>query len=136
MKYQDILVKNREFNFSGNEYRIVILSNVMVHQSKDICEYLLRTESLNAKVVLGEYDNIVQDSKKFQDSNAVVLFWEACNFIDGLQFKINLFSDSELEELIERIKLEIDIVLSALKNTPTVIINRFSSLIFDYIITL
>jgi FkbH-like protein len=133
MKYSEIIKLNNllEGQINRDEYKITILSNIMIHQSKDICEYLLRTESLNAKVVLGEYDNIVQDSKKFQDTNAIVLFWEACNFIDGLQFKINLFSDHELEELIARIKLEIDIVLSALKNTPTVIINRFSSLIFD-----
>jgi FkbH-like protein len=133
MKYSEIIKLNNllDGQMNGGEYKITILSNIMIHQSKDICEYLLRTESLNAKVSLGEYDNIVQDSLKFQDANAIVLFWEACNFIDGLQFKINLFSDYKLEELIERIKLEIDIVLSALKNTPTVIINRFSSLIFD-----
>ena len=133
MKYSEIIKLNNllERQMNGGEYKISILSNIMVHQSKDICEYLLRSESLNAKVSIGEYDNIVQDSIKFQNANAIVLFWESCNFIDGLQFKINLFSNYELENLIEKIKLEIDIVLSALKNTPLVIINRFSSLIFD-----
>jgi FkbH-like protein len=103
----------------------------MVHQSKDICEYLLRIESLNAKVVLGEYDNIVQDSKKFQDADAVVFFWEACNFIDGLQYKIDSFSEKEFNDIVDKVKFEIDIVLSNLKNTSIVIINRFSSIIFD-----
>jgi FkbH-like protein len=103
----------------------------MVHQSKDICEYLLRIESLNAKVVLGEYDNIVQDSEKFQDADAVVLFWESCNFIDGLQYKIDSFSEKEFDDIVDKVKFEIDIVLLNLKNTSIVIINKFSSIIFD-----
>ena len=63
MKYSEIIKLNNllEGQINRDEYKITILSNIMIHQSKDICEYLLRTESLNAKVVLGEYDNIVQD---------------------------------------------------------------------------
>jgi len=133
MKYSEIIKLNNSFEgqVPGAEYKIAILSNIMVHQSKDICEYLLRIESLNAKVVLGEYDNIVQDSKKFQDADAVVFFWEACNFIDGLQFKIDSFSEKEFNDIVDKVKLEIDIVLSNLKNTSIVIINKFSSIIFD-----
>ena len=133
MKYSEIIRLNHELEgkLEGAEYKVAILSNIMVHQSKDICEYLLRIESINTKVVIGEYDNIVQDSEKNQDSDAVVIFWEACNFIDGLQYKIDLFSDKEFNGIVNKIKLEIDIVLSALKNTSIVIINKFSSLIFD-----
>jgi FkbH-like protein len=103
----------------------------MIHQSKDICEYLLRTESLNVKVILGEYDNIVQDSKRLRDADAVILFWEACNFIDGLQYKIELFSEKEFNDIVDKIKAEVDIVLTNLKKTSLVIINKFSSLVFD-----
>jgi FkbH-like protein len=133
MKYSEIIELNNSFEgqVPGAEYKIAILSNIMVHQSKDICEYLLRIESLNAKIVLGEYDNIVQDSARFKDANAVVLFWEACNFVNGLQYKIELFSDQEFEDLVEKIKLEIDIVLTNLKDTPFIAINKFSSLIFN-----
>jgi FkbH-like protein len=133
MKFSEIIKLNNSFEgqVPGSEYKIAILSNIMVHQSKDICEYLLRIESLNAKVVLGEYDNIVQDSKKFQDADAVVFFWEACNFIDGLQYKIDSFSEKEFNDIVDKVKFEIDIVLSNLKNTSLVIINRFSSIIFD-----
>jgi FkbH-like protein len=133
MNYSEIIKLNNslEGQIQGGEYKVAILSNIMVHQSKDIFEYLLRTESLNAKVILGEYDNIVQDSKRLQDADAVIFFWEACNFIDGLQYKIDLFSEKEFNDIVDKVKFEIDIVLSALKNTPTVIINRFSSLVFD-----
>ena len=36
----------------------------MVHQSKEICEY-----SINAE---GDYDNIVQDSLKYQNAHSVL----------------------------------------------------------------
>ncbi len=133
MKYSEIIKSNNhlESYMNGQEYKIAILSNIMVHQSKDICEYFLRTDSINAKISLGEYDNIVQDSARFKGFNAAVLFWEACNFVKGLQFKVELFSDQEFEDLVEKIKLEIDIVLTNLKDTPLIVINKFSSLIFN-----
>ncbi len=133
MKYSEIIKLNKalEGQVYGPEYNISIISNIMVHQSKDICEWLLRTESINAKVTLGEYDNIVQDCQRLHSADSVILFWEACNFIDGLQYKINLYSEKDFNEIVDKVKLEIDIVLAALKQTPLVIINRFSSLIFD-----
>ena len=133
MKFSQIIKLNNSLagQVPGNEYKIAILSNITVHQSKDICEYLLRYGSLNATVTLGDYDNIVRDAMKFQTSDAVILFWEACNFIDGLHFKIDLLSEKDFNLIVNKVKLEIDIVLAALKETPTVIINKFSSLIFD-----
>jgi FkbH-like protein len=133
MKYSEIIRLNNELEntIKGQEYKIVILSNIMIHQAKDICEYLLRTESINTTVLLGEYDNIVQDSATIQDANSVLIFWEACNFIDGLQYKLNTLSRMDFQNIIEKIKLEIDLVFGNLKNVPLVLINEFSLLIFD-----
>ena len=133
MKYSEIIRLNHELEgaLKETEYKVVILSNIMVHQSKEICEYLLRVESVNASVAIGEYDNIVQDSAKIQDVNAVLIFWEACNFIDGLQYKINTLSEKDFQSLVEKIKLEIDLVFNNLKEAPLVLINKFTSLVFD-----
>jgi len=133
MKYSDIIKLNNhlESNMDGKEYKIAIISNIMVHQSKDICEYYLRAESVNAKISLGEYDNVVQDSLRFKGFSAVILFWEAINFVQGLHFKVELFSDQEFDDIVKKIKLEIDIVLTNFKDTPLVVINKFSSIIFD-----
>ena len=133
MKYSEIIRSNHELEgaLKETEYKVVILSNIMVHQSKEICEYLLRVESVNASVSIGEYDNIVQDSAKIQDVNAVLIFWETCNFIDGLQYKINTLSEKDFQSLVEKIKLEIDLVFNNLKETPLVLINKFTSLVFD-----
>jgi len=133
MKFSEIIKLNNELanNINAQEYRIAIFSNIMVYQSKDICEYLLRVEGVNASVSIGEYDNIVQDSAKLQDVNAVLIFWEVCNFIDGLQYKINTLSEKDFQSLVEKIKLEIDLVFNNLNETPLVLINKFTSLVFD-----
>jgi len=133
MKYSEIIKLNNELEGAINspDYKIAILSNIMVHQSKEICEYSLRIESVNAKVLLGEYDNIVQDSAKFQDANAIVIFWDTYNFIDGFQYKAESLSNLEFENIVEKVETEIDLVLNNLKDSSLVLINKFSSLIFD-----
>ena len=133
MKYSEIIKLNNELEgaINSTDYKIAILSNIMVHQSKEICEYSLRIESVNSKVLLGEYDNIVQDSAKFQDANAIVIFWDTYNFIDGFQYKAESLSNLEFENIVEKVETEIDLVLNNLKDSSLVLINKFSSLIFD-----
>ena len=68
----------------------------------------------------------------FRESNRLFyIFWEACNFVDGLQYKIDSFTDNEFNNIVNKVKIEIDLVLTALISTPTVIINKFSSVVFD-----
>ena len=133
MKFSEIIKNNKALNgqLETPSYKIAILSNIMVHQTKDICEYWLRSDLVNADVLVGGYDNIVQDSHKFKESDAVIIFWETCNILDGLQYKIELMGDKEIDEIALKVKLEIDIVLKNLKKTSLVIINKFSSLVFN-----
>ncbi len=132
LKYSEFLRLNKELgtNLKSNPYNITILSNITVHQIMEILEYPLRTEGLNANVEIGGYDNIVQDSKKYQDSNTVIVFWELSNIVDGLQFRIELFNNDQLDEIIEKTKSEIDLVLKNLGKTSLVLINKFTGLHF------
>jgi FkbH-like protein len=133
LKYTEILRLNKEIGetLESKPYKISILSNIIVHQIKEILEYQLRTGGINANVVLGDYDNIVQDSLKYKESNAVLIFWELCNIIDGLQFKIDLFDDRQLNEIFEKTKSEIDLILKNLGKTSLVLLNVFTSLSFS-----
>ena len=133
LKYYEILKLNKELgnNLTASPYSITILSNIIVHQSKEILEYFLREEGINANVEFGDYDNIVQDSKKYKDSNSIIIFWELCNVIDGLQSKIELFNNEQIDEIFKKTKSEIDLVLKNLKKTSLVLVNKFSSLQFS-----
>jgi len=135
MKYSEILSKNSELLEklidNSTPYKVGVLSNIMVHQSKDICEYSLRKEGIAAEVCLGDYDNILQGSYDLKEMNAVVIFWELCNLIDGLQFKIDNLNVEQFNDLVEKTKNEISITLSNLKDIPIVLVNKFSVLVFE-----
>ena len=133
-KYTEILKSNKELeaDLAGSpSYTITILSNIIVNQTKEVLEYALRRDGINAHVVFGDYDNIVQDSVKYRESNAVTIFWELCNIIDGLHFKIKLFDDEQYDALLQRVKSEIDLVINNLQETSLVLVNKFTSLLFS-----
>ena len=133
MKYSEIIKANKLLeNYGAPTYKIAVLSNIMVHQSKEICEYSLRQNGINAEVALGDYDNIVQDSLKYQNANAVLIFWELWNLVDGLQYKIESLSDDEFGAIISKTKQEIDIAFHNLSNVSFVVFNKFSSLVFNH----
>lgn len=133
MKYSEIIKENKKLEHNKKpKYQIAILSNIMVHQSKEICEYSLRQNSINAEVALGDYDNIVQDSLKYQNAHSVLIFWELWNLIDGLQYKIESLSDDEFSAVIDKTKHEMDIVFHNLSNVSLVVVNKFSSLVFNH----
>jgi FkbH-like protein len=134
LKFSEIIKNNQLLRESvgGELYEVVLLSNIMIHQLKDVCEYALRTEGINCNVVLGEYDNIVQDSIRHNDKKAIVIFWELYNLIDGLQYKIESMDNAEIKLLIEKVKQEMRMVFANLGKAPLVVMNLFSSLVFDY----
>ena len=133
LKYSEILQLNKEIGekLNSNPYKITVLSNIIIHQFKEILEFSLRTEGINANVVNGDYDNIVQDSLKYKDSSTVIIFWELSNIIDGLQYKIDLYNDEQVTAILDKTKLEIDLVLKNLRNTSLVLFNKFTSLPFS-----
>ena len=134
MKYSELLKLNKELSskFESNRYQINVISNIIVHQLKEILEYRLRTEGINAYTEFGDYDNIVQDSHKYSKSNAIIIFWELSNIVDGLQYKIELYEEVQFNELLKKTKAEIDLVLTNLEKTSLVLINKFTSLPFQY----
>ena len=133
LKYSEILRRNAKLKKASPniKYAIKVLSNITVFQLNDILEYVLRVDTIPAIVTSGDYDNIVQDSLKYKDSNVVIIFWELCNIIDGLHFKIDLFDDHEMDAIVEKTKSEIDLVFKNLQNSSLVLFNQFSSIQFS-----
>lgn len=130
LKYSEILKKNKELanELQDVKHEITVLSNIIVSQLNEILEYTLRVKTIPVIVKSGDYDNIVQDSLKYKDSNLVIIFWELCNIVDGLQFKIELFDDKQIDAILEKTKLEIDLVFKNLQNTSLVLLNKFTSI--------
>ena len=133
LKYIDILKQKKQLKdeLKENPYSVVIISNIIVHQLKEILEFSLRSEKINAFVEFGDYDNILQDSKKYKKSDTIIFFWELSNIIEGLHYKIEGLSDSQYEEIFLKITSEISYVIDATSSSPIVLINKFSSLPFS-----
>ncbi len=135
LKYSEILKQNTVLGLelkSKPSYKISILSNITLHQSKEIIEYSLRFEGLNAQVTLGDYDNIVQDSKKFNESNLVIVHWETANLIEDLHSQVDRLDESKIKEIFNKTVSEIELSLKYLESTPLIIVNQFSSLAFNH----
>lgn len=134
MTYSEILSENNRLAEELKDqpmYTIAVLSNITVNQIKEILEYYLRSNKINAQVDVGNYDNIVQDSIRFKNHKLVIVFWEISNLIDGLQYKSELMTDIEITEIIDKIKSEINFVLENLKSVQSIIWNKFSNIVFN-----
>lgn len=133
LKYSEILLRNRELgkSISDQKYETKVLSNIITAQLNELLEYTLRVDDIPAVVTSGDYDNIVQDSLKFHTSDLVIVFWELCNIIDGLQYKINLLEDEQFDAIFEKTKSEIDLVLNNLHQSSLVLFNKPTAIPFS-----
>jgi len=132
LKYSEILARNRELGrmVKGKSYRIALLSNIVVNQLGEILEFELRRRGINAEVLYGDYDNIVQDSIRFKDVDAAVVFYETANLVDSLHASAEAMTTGELAMLAGRVEQEMELVLDNLSEVPLVLFNRFSALLF------
>jgi FkbH-like protein len=130
LKISEIMERNRSLgkSFERLDHQVIVLSNVTVNGVKDILEYSLRESKIPSIVQIGDFDNIIQDSGRFANSDAVVIFWESLGFIDGFQYKSHLMTSSDLADLVQKIKGEISLLIKNLSQTRLVILNRFSAL--------
>lgn len=133
LKYAEILSLNRELGtlLKGKKYLIVLLSNIVVNQLKEVLELELRQQGINAEVITGDYNNIVQNSSRFTEANAVIIFWESTDLVEGLNTRIMSMNVEEISALAERFEIEINLVLKNLEHAPLVLFNRFSSMVFS-----
>jgi FkbH-like protein len=134
MKFSDILKNNIELgnSLSGDDFKIAVLSNVIINQLNPILEYYVRKEGVFAKCESGNYDNIVQEAEKYKEKDLVLIVWELSNLIDGLQYRADLLSEKETDDLIIRFKNEINHVFLELNKTSSIIVTKFSTIIFNH----
>ena len=92
----------------------------------------MRKEGIFAKCESGNYDNIVQESKKYKKYDLVLIVWELANLIDGLQYRSELLSEIETNQLILRFKNEINHVFLELNKTSSILVTKFSTTIFNH----
>lgn len=105
-----------------------VLSNITTNQLGPIMEYSLRSEGVNARVAIGEYDNIIQESTALERSVVPLIFWELSNIIDSFPFILEQEDDDFFQRYLDKMKHEIDLVFTNLRQSSFVLFNKFSHL--------
>lgn len=133
LKYSEIVSLNRALarQDGGRPFKVLVLANIVVNQLKDVLEYALRLEGVNAEVFLGAYDNILQESLSASDSDVVIIFQEAWNLVDGASYRVESLGEDARTELLEKVEQETLAALENLKSRPLVLVNRLSAALFS-----
>lgn len=132
LKYTEIIRRNREYRrtATGPKYRVLVLANIVVLYLKEILEYALAEAGVNAEVTLGGYDAIVQESPQAGGHDAVIVFWELANLVDGLQYRADMMVEERLDELLTHAASQVDLALGNLAAASLVLFNRFTDTAF------
>jgi FkbH-like protein len=132
LKFSEILQLNKELKakVTGQPFKVAILSNVIVNTFKEPLEYLIRRNNLQPEIIIGNFDNIVQDSAAQAGNDLVVIAYELLNIIDNVHGYVEGWSPETFAQVEEKIKNELELVLMHLSKTPKVIVNLFSTLPF------
>jgi FkbH-like protein len=111
----------------SNEANISILSNVVVNQIQHPLAMMFYKMDIKPKIEFGEYDNIVQDAARFNNSDVVIIFWELNNLLDGIQYLGTHFSETEVEKIVSKTEAELMFVFKTMEKTSLVLINEFTT---------
>lgn len=134
MNYSQILKAHREYvkSSQGNvELSIAALTNTTIDMAKPVLELMLSKKGMSTHVSLGDYDNIVQDSIRFRNYDVALIFFDLINIFDEFSHEINFYSETEIQELIEKTKAQLSLVFRNLADVSLVLINEFSYASFN-----
>jgi FkbH-like protein len=136
MKYADLLDENKNFRFQntlGESLSVLVVSNVVVHTFKDVLENILLRNNINPQIIVGEYNNIVQECASHKNPNCVVILWEAGHVFNGSFFRSEGMDESKLDSLRLSLQNEISLIFKSLEDVPLVIFNLFNDLPYRYL---
>jgi FkbH-like protein len=133
MNLLNTITKNRKLKLlvKGKKYKIAIISNITVHIFKDFIEFALREKGINAEVNIANYNNLVQESVKYKNYDAVIIFYELINLFENFQYKILNLDKKKIKKYELAFKEDLRLSFKILKNTPVVLINEFSTVAFE-----
>ena len=128
--YSKIIEMNSKFESSlfKNKIKIKILSNITCFQLKEYLQFQINQKNFNAKVDIGEFNNLF-DQHKDEKNNFVIVIWELANISVNSHYQLDKLNKNDLEKIIENTKKKIDLFLK-LNKKSTILFNKFSSKIF------
>ena len=74
--YTEILkeIEKLKLKSKPKSIKIVVLSNIVVNQIKELLEYIICSNNVNVEVSFADYNTIVQSSYEFNNSDIIIIF--------------------------------------------------------------
>ena len=110
---------------------IKILSNVVIFPLVEIVKNSLSSANVEANIVIGAYNNLLQESYSTANDQILIVFWEISQLSNYLCYRADLLEDKEVQTIISHAKKEIDLFFKNVSSVPIVIFNRFSCLAYS-----
>lgn len=133
MQLSDIIHANAQLKKANKNpiYPIKILSNIVVNPLNHILEYSLQKQELNPNVLIGNYDNILQEVMDDAHPAAlIIVFWEICNITNDFISQMMCMNETEQQSIIDNIKNDLTLFFRHLSRSSFVLMNQFTSLLF------
>lgn len=133
MKLHEIVAENKCLGeaLDGSRHKIRVLANVTINPVKELLEYQLRRDSINAVVSIGDYDNIVQDSANCADFHTVIVILELRNLFNGFGMAAEALTRDELDATVRSVKDQINLTLRNLADVSQVFVSQLSTASYD-----
>ena len=114
---------------SKKKLKINVLSNITINQFKPCLEYCLKLHGINAMLNIGNYDNILQDSRSVNLNEACIIIWELSNIKESFVYEIEKEDEKYFKLYLDKIKNELKILFKNLSTNKLVIFNKFSHIL-------
>lgn len=113
---------------------IKILHNITCNQVAQVLTCDLRREGLNPRVLMGGFDNVVQDSYSLSDDNLqmVIVMYDIVGVLIKRKEFVESLSQDQAEQLVKDICGEYDMVNHNLHEVPAVVWNTFTEAIVNF----
>jgi FkbH-like protein len=131
-KWAELIQQTRDLKSKvhGPPYRIGIISNVVIDQMRTPLEWLLFNAGIAAQIEMGDYDQLVQNSLKFRNHDAVVILLDTGSLVPELHARADELTDSDLQSIVETIEASLKTAIQNLSSVPKLLISKFSSFAF------
>jgi FkbH-like protein len=125
----DLSNENKQLKQQGSysALNVLVLSNITVEQSEIPFKNSFLKAGFDAHLTYGNYNNIIGDSKNAPDHDVTIILWELANIIEDFFYKYFALNEAQKQELIEKIKTEIDLVYANIANAPLCFVTQFTA---------
>lgn len=106
---------------------LLVLSNVTVESSEIPIKNVAYKAGFSTAITYGNYNNIINDSVNAAQHDVTLVIWELANLIEDFLFRGFSFDAPQFEELLAKVKSEIDLCFLNLAKAPLGLVTKFTA---------